>query len=271
MDALKTLEAPPGNEGRERTGVKEFPLPPADIHLEKFEIPASPRARARLRAQIERELITSEQEKEVLEKDIKSDGEVPTSVKGVTEFIVGRAKAVNPIRDFNKVGAAVLYGGRSPWKDTFSQDEPPWPIITGMMACIMTAAVLGPFAHPALTIGAAAFAAAPLFLSMWGGRTIFNFCAGILTAAAAPFAYAAARIADVRRHPGYLNAKRFLRDLKHSVLKEDDQTEMRSRRISYLENEIAEHQKRLSEIEASDEKNDKARLSQQYLHRPDSE
>lgn len=242
---------PPG----EIAPLRVFPLPVPDVGFNEAEIPASPKERARLRKQIQRELLSATQEREILITQPKDPCEVDTEVTKVTEFIKGRARAMNPIRDFDKVGYAAFNKGVSPWKDPnlATVDGPPAPVFWGIFAPLFTGMIVGAATSSApIALAAAAFAIAPLLIPMWTGRTLFNLCAGVATAIAAPFAYAAAHIRDLGKLPGHLSAKAFLADLKGSLLGDEEKKELISQRITTLDEAVKAQEQSLLAIESSE-------------------
>lgn len=228
-------------EERTAVTIDRFPAPPADIDLRVAEVPAAtPEQRDQMRRNLEREIFIASQERDYLAKDrmdVDPDA-VPTTVKQVSDVVAGRARAMNPFRDFNRIGAGAL----------FNVDDAPCTsglgIFTGIIAGTIACASGASFP---IVVGAAALAAAPIFLPMWAGRTVFNLAAGILTAAAAPFLYAAARVKDVVRFPGLLAAKEFLKELSKSGMTTKQQYDKKEEKIAELDQAVEDAEKALGQ------------------------
>lgn len=250
-----------------------FPTPSRDVNLKTVEIPSTARERARLRKQLEKDILASTQEQRVLGQ-FEEASKIPTAVGKVTEIITGRARAMNPIRDFDKVGFSWFNNGVNPWKDSkfVAEDAPPAMMFYGLVAGFLSAVIVSSATHSfAITAGAVGFAMAPLFISMWAGRTIFNLAAGVLAGAAAPAAYAAGRILDLVRQPGHLRAKEFLSDLETSLIPPEERGEVKKQRVSMLSEVVAKQQTALRDIEAADhgkyrvKNGDRSRIDERYL------
>lgn len=250
--------------------VVEFPKPARDSEFSDFTLPSSPRDRSRLRTDLEREVAASMLEHDVLER-FSDPKEIPTTVKAVTEILLKRAKAMNPIRDMDKVGFSAFNKGVNPWKGFLAMEEPPFALFYGIVVPMMTGAIVSSFASPSVTAAAVVFSIAPLFLSMWGARTAFNTIAGIAAAAAFLPAYAAARVADLTVRKGLVNAKTFLADLSEARLPDDEKAELREKRVSLLEQTVEKQEKVLAILESSASRpyrvrnGDRERLTERYL------
>lgn len=244
---------------RTTTGTERFPAPPSDIDLKVVEVPAAtPEQREQMRRNIEMEIFTARQERNYLAEDrldefgrckgygIDPDA-VPTNVKAVRDVVLGRVRAMNPFRDFDKVGAGLIVDTEG---SACSGGVPVLAIgtVSGIIAG-MTAAYFG--ASPLLVLGAGVVGAAPVFIATWGARTVFNLAAGILTAVAAPFAYAAARIADVRHNPGLLAAKEYLKELRRSGLGWREQYEKKDEKIAELDRTIGDAAEALAKVDGT--------------------
>lgn len=256
-------------ETKEPSLVSPFPAAAPDVQadLEKIEIPASREGREGLRKQLEKEIRVSCQEREFLESVGKETG-AKMGPEQVSAILTGRIRAMNPFRDFDKVGFSIFLGGEHPWT---CLDLMPGPILYGMAAGLITGMAVGHVASAAVTIPAVLVAMAPIFLPMWGARTIFNLVAGVGTLALSPIAYLAARIFDEEKRPGYIKARAFLADLKRSLLGGEEQKDLRIKRVALLGEMIAEQEKALESIEAADNgeypvnHGDIGRLTERYL------
>lgn len=249
----------------QQTEVKapEFPSPASDLLLEREVIPSSASERAKLKKQLLREMRIAAQEKDILTREIDDPRAVPTTVGRFTNFLVERAKALNPWRDFNKIGLSAFLGGENPWKDDqWAQTMLTAGLIGSYMATMLTAVL----SHnvPA-AIGAGVLVASPLFLPMLAGRTVFNILAGAAAAVVAPVAYCAARIVDLEAGAGFLHAKKFLADMKKVRIADDEKRDIRSRRAALLNEAIVKREQRVSEIESCEDKIDRDLMEKRYL------
>lgn len=268
--AVQTQTSPPPGSKR------DFPAPASDTPhepspardksrdlLQDEEIHMSPGKRVRLQRQIEIELNAAREEKEVLSDRVADSAAIPTAVGRVSSILEGRLKAINPIRDFDKIGFAALNNGITVW------DDPSWNIVPAMghIWIITATAVTWALSNSIpLTVGAGLFVLAPVFISMLAGRTAFNFVAGVAAAVAAPVAYGLARIADVTKHPGMLRAKKFLVAVENSAhLNPDQKNELREERVAILEGKIREKEEKLEDIRQSEGMEEMDSIRNRYM------
>lgn len=261
MPGNVALQAKPPEQGRQ----VQFPAAAADVELHKAEMPSSLRARLHLRLQLERELLAATEERECI---VHGPGSVETSVGNMTEMLVGRALAMNPIRDFGDIGAALLNDHKPVWTVP-SCPFGPIGITAGLIGFIAAAAMNMEFGHAILFSIACG---APLFIVTLAARTAFNLAAGVAAAVASPFLYAGAFFRDRAGCRGLAAAKRFLRDLDDSLLTADERKEAMNTRAEMLGNAIKAREETLSALESNDtrpyrvRKGDRERIAKRYLN-----
>lgn len=250
--AVQRAKMIPETDRDEKGGV--WPAVPSDIESENetlrdVEVRSSAEEREILRRRVEHELGDLTEERKCL---IEGSGQ--TSVNKVTDIILARAWAMNPGRDLYRLGWNIV--DYNPY-----DDESGFHILLG--ACALPIAVSGgvlgySLLGPAGAVAGAIVGLFPVYLGTWAVRTIFNFCAGAATAAAAPFLYAAAWIKDMSRGKGTLRAVHFLREIKNSGLESGETEEIMKQRISLLDSAIVEREGELKEFKGDSEQ-EKAR------------
>lgn len=177
------------------------------INLAIERTPPGSRERRELKKEINREIQEAQDE-----LDFLNTGRTRTAGDHMTSLVVDRLKAVNPVRDLNRVGASRINGGLNPWR--LEDDDSALIISLGTASGIAATIAAAVFTHnPLIAAGAGVLGAAPMFIVSWTARTLFNLAAGIITAVAAPAMLAAARIHDLK-HPGQVAARDFRRTIK---------------------------------------------------------
>lgn len=187
---------------------KQAESPREQDGLETANLPSSPKARSVLKKQLQREITAMEQEAEFL-----SGEELNSQSERIRIVISGRLRAMNPFRDFHRLGTTAMNGGVSVWKDPDDAVNVS-AISAGAVAALALPTAAWLLTHNiAIAGGAAAFGLAPLFFISWGARTLFNLVAGAPVALASPIFLGIAKLLDIFK-PGELRGSEFAGELR---------------------------------------------------------